>query len=97
MPRIDDVKVESLTPRQKKIYDDIMRTRPRSGGGLGGPFSVWIRTPDIAEHVDRLTNAFRVSAKLEKRLIELIILLVCRDATAKYAWGVHEPLGLRKD
>ena len=45
MARIDDVKVEDLTPRQKKIYDDIMLTRPRAGGGLGGPFSVWLRTP----------------------------------------------------
>jgi 4-carboxymuconolactone decarboxylase len=95
MARIDDVKVEDLTPRQKKIYDDIMLTRPRAGGGLGGPFSVWLRTPDIAEHTDRLTNAFRVSSKLDKRLIELIILIVCRDATAKYAWGVHEPLGVK--
>ena len=39
-----------------------------------------------------LANCFRVNPKLEKRLIELIILLMCRDATVKYAWSVHAPL-----
>ena len=97
MARIDDVPVEDLTPRQKKIYDDIARTRPpRPNGALGGPFSVWIRTPDIAEHADRLTNCFRVAPKLDRRLIEMIVLMVCRDATAKYAWSVHEPLALKE-
>jgi len=53
---------------------------------------VWINTPDIAEPADGLANCFRVNPKLDKRLIELIILLMCRDATVKYAWSVHEPL-----
>jgi 4-carboxymuconolactone decarboxylase len=90
MARIDEVKREDLTPRQLKLYDGIMRTRPR--GKLSGPFSVWINTPDIAEPADGLANCFRVNPKLDKRLIELIILLMCRNATVKYAWSVHEPL-----
>jgi len=94
MARIDDVKREDLTARQQQLYDDILRTRPRPS--LTGPFSVWIHTPDIAESADRLANCFRVSPKLEKRLIELIILLMCRDGTVKYAWSVHEPLGRKE-
>ena len=90
MSRIDPVKRDDLNPRQQKLYDDIMRTRPRSG--LSGPFSVWIHTPDIAEPADRLANCFRVAPKLDKRLIELIVLLMCRHGTVKYAWSVHEPL-----
>ncbi|MGD0025855.1 MAG: carboxymuconolactone decarboxylase family protein [Xanthobacteraceae bacterium] len=93
MARIDEVKKEELTPRQKKLHDDISRTR---GGRFGGPFPVWIRTPDIAEHADRLTNCFRANPKLDRRLIELIVLLVSRDATAKYAWSVHVPNGLKE-
>src|SRR5271169_5366674 len=90
MARIDEVKREDLTARQQQLYDDIMRTRPRSG--LSGPFSVWIHTPEIAEPADRLASCFRVSPKLDKRLIELIVLLMCRDGTVKYAWSVHEPV-----
>ncbi|MGA7788918.1 MAG: carboxymuconolactone decarboxylase family protein, partial [Xanthobacteraceae bacterium] len=59
---------------------------------LSGPFSVLIHTPDIAEPADALANCFRVNPRLDKRLIELITLLMCRSATVKYAWSVHEPL-----
>ncbi len=94
MARIDDVKRENLSTRQQQVYDDIMRSRPRPN--LTGPFSVWIHTPDIAEQADRLVNCFRVSPKLDKRLLELTILMMCRDATVKYAWSVHEPLALKE-
>jgi 4-carboxymuconolactone decarboxylase len=88
--RIEEVKKEDLNPRQQKLYDDIMRSRPR--GKLSGPFSVWIHTPEIAEPADGLANCFRVNPKLDKRLIELIVLLMCRAGSVKYAWSVHEPL-----
>ena len=90
MARTEDVKRENLNARQQKLYDDIMRTRPRAT--LSGPFSVLIHRPDIAEPADLLANCFRVNPKLDKRLIELITLLMCRAATVKYAWSVHEPL-----
>src|ERR1700691_1564918 len=90
MARIDDVDPENLDARQRQIYDGIMRTRPR--GKLSGPFSVWIHTPEIAEPADELANCFRVNPKLDKRLVELIVLLMCRNGTVKYAWSVHAPL-----
>jgi 4-carboxymuconolactone decarboxylase len=90
MARIEEVQREQLTARQQALYDGIMRSRPR--GKLSGPFSVWIHTPDIAEPADELANCFRVNPKLDKRLVELIVLLMCRDATVQYAWSVHEPL-----
>jgi len=87
MARIEQVERDKLTARQQALYDDIMRTRPR--GKLSGPFLVWIYRPDIAEPANGMANCFRVSPKLDKRLIELIVLLVCRDATAQYAWSAH--------
>jgi 4-carboxymuconolactone decarboxylase len=90
MARIDEVKRETLDPRQQRLYDDIMRTRPR--GKLSGPFSVLMHRPDIAEPANALADCFRVHPRLDKRLIELITLLMCRAATVKYAWAVHEPL-----
>lgn len=93
MARIAEVDREELDRRQKELYDGIMRTRPR--GKLSGPFSVWIHTPDIAAPADQLANCFRVNPRLDKRLIELIILMMCREATVKYAWSVHAPLALQ--
>jgi 4-carboxymuconolactone decarboxylase len=93
MARIDEVKREDLDVRQQALYDAIMRTRPRAN--LSGPFSVWIHTPEICEPADALANCFRFSHTLDQRLIELIILMMCRDATVKYAWSVHAPLALK--
>ncbi len=85
MARIEDVKRENLSPRQQQLHDDFLRSRPRNT--LTGPFSVLIHTPDIAEPADQLVNYFRQNPKLGRRLIELIILLVVREATAQYAWS----------
>jgi 4-carboxymuconolactone decarboxylase len=90
MTRVGEIRRDDLDPRQQKLYDDIMRTRPR--GKLSGPFSVWMHTPDIAEPANGLADCFRVHPRLDKRLIELITLMMCRAATVKYAWSVHEPL-----
>jgi len=92
MARIDAVKKENLSPRQQQLHDNLLRSRPRNV--LTGPFSVLIHTPDIAEPADKLVNYFRTNPKLGRHLIELIILLAVRDATAQYAWSVHEPHAL---
>jgi 4-carboxymuconolactone decarboxylase len=92
MARIAELKREQLNPRQQALHDDFLRSRPRKT--LTGPFAVLIHSPDIAEPADRLVNFYRGTPKLGRRLIELIILLVVRDATAQYAWSVHEPHAL---
>jgi 4-carboxymuconolactone decarboxylase len=92
MARIADLKREDLSPRQQQLHDDFLRARPRKT--LTGPFAVLIHAPDIAEPADRLVNYYRGTPKLGRRLLELIILLVVRDATAQYAWSVHEPHAL---
>src|SRR5579862_3033683 len=93
MARIDDVKRENLSPRQQQLHDDFLKSRPRAT--LTGPFAVLIHTPDIAEPADHLVNYYRKNPKIGRRLVELIILLVVRDATAQYAWSVHEPHALQ--
>jgi 4-carboxymuconolactone decarboxylase len=92
MARIEQVKREKLSPRQQQLHDDFLKSRPRNT--LTGPFAVLIHTPDIAEPADRLVNYYRQNPKLGRRLIELIILLLVRSATAQYAWSVHEPHAL---
>jgi 4-carboxymuconolactone decarboxylase len=94
MARIEDVKRDKLSPQQQELHDKFLKSRPRST--LIGPFGVLIHTPEIAEPADELVNYYRHNAKLGRRLIELIILLVVRSATAKYAWSVHEPAALKE-
>ena len=93
MARIDDIERENLSPRQQQLHDDFLRSRPHKT--LSGPFSVLIHMPDIAEPADQLVNYYRQNPRLGRRLVELIILVMVREATAKYAWSVHEPNALQ--
>jgi 4-carboxymuconolactone decarboxylase len=92
--RIDELKRDKLSPRQQQLHDDFLKSRPRKT--LTGPFAVLIHTPDIAEPADKLVNYYRQKAKIGRRLVELVILLVVRSAAAQYAWSVHEPHALEQ-
>jgi len=94
MARTDDVKREKLSPRQQQLHDDFLKSRPRAT--LTGPFAVLINAPEIAEPADKLVTHFRHHSKLGRRLVELVIMLVVRDASAQYAWSVHEPHALEQ-
>lgn len=89
MARIGAIEDDDLTPRQLALREQLLRARQRDS--LTGPFAVLLHTPDIAEPTDRLVEYFRGGPNLARRLVELIILLVVRDAGAQYAWSVHEP------
>jgi 4-carboxymuconolactone decarboxylase len=94
MARIEDLNRETLSPRQQALHDDFLKSRPHRT--LTGPFSVLIHAPDIAEPADKLVSYYRTNPKLGRRLIELIILMLCRSATVQYAWSVHEPNALKE-
>jgi 4-carboxymuconolactone decarboxylase len=90
--RVAEVRYEALDAEQKRVYDIIVGSRK---SGLGGPFSVLVRIPHIAEPANGLHNAFRLNGKLDRRIFELLILMVARAYTAEFAWAVHEALALK--
>jgi 4-carboxymuconolactone decarboxylase len=85
MARVEKLKPENLTPEQKKLYDDIAGAR----GVVGGPFAIWLRQPAIADVANRFGNAVRLHGKLDKRLFELMTIVVARHWGAQYEWFVH--------
>jgi 4-carboxymuconolactone decarboxylase len=89
MARYEPVIADQLTSEHKALYDAVRANRPR----LVGPFSVLMHNPPLADAVNKVVDAIRKDGKLEKRLYELIVLIVVRHAGAAYAWAVHDPLG----
>ena len=87
MARLDPLPFEDLSAEQKTIHAELGRTRKR----VGGPFAIWLRIPNLARTANDLTLALRENGKLEKRLFELIVLIVVRHWSAQYAWSAHEP------
>ena len=86
MSRVPDLQLPELTPEQKRIYDEIAGPR---GGVVGGPFPIWLRTPVLADLANRFGNAVRLNGKLDKRLLELMVLVIARHWSAQYEWFAH--------
>ena len=87
MRRVNPLKVEELTSEQKVVYAELDRTR----GSVRGPFAIWLKNPGVADSANRLALALREHGKLERRLFELIVLIVVRHWSAEYAWASHAP------
>lgn len=86
MTRVATLDRSELTPQQQKLYDDIAGAR----GRVGGPFGIWLRLPALADAANKFGNLLRVEGKLDKRLFELMTIVVARHWSAQYEWFVHE-------
>ena len=91
MPRLPEIDPTKLSPEQRTIYDGIMRAR----GHMRGPFAVWLRNAELCENTLKLQEMFASRVKLERRLLELMILIAARLASAQYAWFIHESHALK--
>ena len=100
--RFKPIPVEELTADQRKMYDAI-RSGARAKlagssaskpGPLGGPFNVWLRSPDIGNIIQSLGAAIRFRSSLPTKLNELAIIVTARQWTAQYEWLAHAKLAL---
>jgi 4-carboxymuconolactone decarboxylase len=90
MSRVPDVTPDTYTPEQKRVADEIGKLRR---GLARGPYAIWIRIPEVAELASKLGNMIRLKSKLERRLFELMVLIVARTWSAQFEWFAHEPYG----
>lgn len=91
MPRLPELDEATLSADQRKVYDEIKRVR----GQVRGPFAVWLRNAELAEHTLALQDLFASRVQLERRLVQLMILVAARFANAQFAWHIHEPHALK--
>jgi 4-carboxymuconolactone decarboxylase len=92
MSRLPDLQLENLTAEQKRIHDEIAGPRH---GVVRGPFPIWLRIPELADRANQFGNALRIHGKLEKRLFELMVLIVARRWSAQYEWYAHAKAALQ--
>lgn len=87
MARLSNLTVDDLNAEQKAALAELQTVL--SQNGLGGPFSVWLRMPGIGPKIVDLFVTHRREGKLEKRLFELMTLVVIRHWSAQFAWWAH--------
>ena len=64
MPRIPELDEDQFDGRQRSIYAEILASR----GHLGGPFKIWLYSPELADRAQRLGQFLRYDTNLEPRL-----------------------------
>ncbi len=87
MARLSNLTLEDLNAEQKAALAHLQTVL--SQNGLGGPFSVWLRMPGIGPKIIDLFVTHRNAGKLDKRLFELMTLVVIRHWSAQFAWWAH--------
>ena len=90
--RMPQIPLEKMTPAQRAVADAIV-SGPR--GGMRGPFNSWLRSPELADRLQKVGEYVRFNTSLDKRLNEMAILMTAQHWGSQYEWYAHAPLALK--
>jgi len=88
-PRFPKPIMEQLDPEQQAVAAEVLK---QSSAGLGGPYGMLIKSPELLKRYLLMTDYLRQKTSLPHRLNEMAILLEARLWDAQYEWWAHEPL-----
>lgn len=80
-----------MTPEQVRVAGNI-RSGPR--GKLIGPFNAWLRSPELADRLQKVGEYIRFNSSLPSRLNELAILVTARAWGSQFEWWAHARFAL---
>jgi 4-carboxymuconolactone decarboxylase len=90
--RMPEMTLEQMAPAQRTIAEAIMNG-PRHG--MSGPFNAWLRSPVLADRLQKVGEYVRFNTSLDKRINEMAILMTAQAWGATYEWYAHAPLALK--
>ena len=90
--RFSPLHPERMSPEQKRVAD-VIQGGPR--GGLRGPFNALLRSPELADRVQKVGEYIRFHSSLPARLNELAILIIARKWTAQFEWYAHHQFAMK--
>lgn len=75
------------------MWDTLVSTRGRNvvndTGALVGPFNAWVHAPGVGARLSELGAALRFETSLDRRLLELAIIVVAAHWKAEFEWWAH--------
>lgn len=90
--RMAPIPLDRMSEAQRKIANDIM-SGPR--GGMRGPFNAWLRSPELADRLQKVGEYLRFHTSLDKRVNEMAIIMTAQHWGSQYEWFAHAPLALK--
>lgn len=88
-PRFARPAMEELNDTQKAVAQEVLK---QSSSGLGGPYGMLIKSPELLKRYLAMTEYLRQKTSLPKHLNEMAILIEARLWDAQYEWWAHYPL-----
>jgi 4-carboxymuconolactone decarboxylase len=89
--RFPPMALDAMTPGQRAVAEAIM-SGPR--GGLRGPFQAWLRSPKLADMLQKVGAYLRYESSVPRRLNELAILITARAWDAQFEWYAHHRMAM---
>ena len=87
--RFPEIPLDKMTPAQRTVADAIM-SGPRQR--MSGPFNAWLRSPELADRLQKVGEYVRFNSSLDKRLNEMAIIMTAQYWGSQYEWFAHAPL-----
>jgi hypothetical protein len=84
--RMAEIPLDKMSPAQRAIADAIM-SGPRKG--MSGPFNAWLRSPELADRLQKVGEYVRFNTSLDKRVNEMAIIMTAQAWGSQYEWYAH--------
>ena len=93
MSRLTRRSYAEFSDEEKVLFDKLAKDRKGvADGHIGGPFDVWVLSPEMGNRLNGLGGMFRFRTAVDRRYIELAILMIGADWQAQFEWYAHEPM-----
>jgi 4-carboxymuconolactone decarboxylase len=90
--RMAEIPLDKMSPAQRAVADAIA-SGPRQG--IRGPFNAWLRSPELADRLQKVGEYVRFNSSLDKRVNEMAILMTAQAWGSQYEWYAHAPLAIK--
>lgn len=93
MTRLTPPNPSDLSEAQAALREQMVDGRtPSDDGFIGGPFDAWALNPSIGRRMWQAGGAIRWKPTIDRRYIELAILMTGQQWQAQFEWFAHEPM-----
>ena len=93
MTRLLPTTPTDMAEERRQLYERMADGRTVAAEGrIGGPFDAWALNPATGLRIWQLGGALRFKPTIERRYVELAILLTGQLWQAQYEWFAHEPM-----
>ena len=91
-PRFTQLSLEELGKDQRALAERILGV---SSVGIGGPYNLLLRSPELGERMFDLLHYLRWNTSLPLSLNEFAILIVGLHWRSQVEWYAHRPIAIK--